>query len=89
MPYIDQDSRNALDPNMVLLSENINTTGQLNYCITKLCINFLKRSTINYVSLNEIPGVLECAKLEFYNRMIMPYEIRKQAINGDVYNEIL
>ena len=85
MQYIDQDSRNKLDPNMVLLSENTNTVGQLNYCITKLCINFLKRSTISYTALNEIIGVLECSKLEFYRKMLEKYEDEKERENGTVW----
>ena len=85
MPYIDKGIRKNLNPHIASLSKEINTIGNLNYCITKLCLNFLKRSTISYVSLNEIPGVLECVKLEFYRRILSVYEDKKCDENGDVY----
>ena len=85
MPYIEKNKRKELNPSINNLSNKISTVGSLNYTITKLCLNFLKRSTINYTSLNEIPGVLECAKLEFYRRMICAYEDIKISENGDIY----
>lgn len=90
MPYIDKDSRENVDPPINILSEEINTVGKLNYCITRLCLKFLKKSNISYLTLNEIIGVLECAKLEFYRRMLSIYEDKKIKENGDVYiDEIL
>jgi len=32
-------------------------------------------------------GALEGAKLEFYRRVVVPYEEKKMKENGDVYNE--
>ena len=85
MPYIKKELREILDLPIKTLSNQINTTGSLNYCITKLCLDFLNRAIINYTSLNEIIGVLECAKLEFYRRMLNLYEDKKRLENGDVY----
>jgi hypothetical protein len=39
----------------------------------------------NYKHINEIIGVLECAKQEFYRRVAAPYEDTKIQENGDVY----
>lgn len=39
----------------------------------------------SYKIINEIIGVLECVKLEFYRRIAAPYENDKQQANGDVY----
>lgn len=85
MPYIMQEIRKDLDPTINSLSATVNTTGALNYCITKLCLNFLKRSTLSYTALNEIPGVLECVKAEFYRKIISKYEDQKCLKNGEVY----
>jgi hypothetical protein len=81
MPYIPQADRERLYH--VELVEPA-TPGDLNYAITQLCVDYLGPNP-NYARLNEITGALECAKLEFYRRMVAPYESTKLAINGDVY----
>jgi len=40
---------------------------------------------LKYSNLNELIGVLECAKLELYRRVAAPYEDEKALINGDVF----
>jgi hypothetical protein len=45
----------------------------------------LKAHGTNYALLNELIGVLECAKLELYRRVASPYEDEKIQSNGDVY----
>jgi hypothetical protein len=39
----------------------------------------------SYSIINDIVGVLECAKMEFYRRVAVPYEDKKRTENGDVY----
>lgn len=36
-------------------------------------------------SLADVLGTLECVKLEFYRRVVAPYEDKKCAENGDAY----
>ncbi len=81
MPYIDEFTRKEFKE---LAHVNPLTPGELNYCITKLCDHFLA-GTVTYRSLNEVIGVLECAKQEFYRRVCVPYEDKKMSANGDVY----
>lgn len=60
--------------------------GELNYLITRLCLRYMhERGGPSYALLNEIVGVLESAKLEFYRRAVAPYESAKAQANGDVY----
>lgn len=80
MPYIKQEARARLAKADVPLC-----AGELNYSITKQCSEYLRDLGTNYQRLNEIVGVLECAKLEFYRRMAAPYEDTKIKENGDVY----
>ena len=61
------------------------TPGQLNYRITKECIKYITILGATYKTFNEIIGVLECAKLEFYRRQLAAYEDQKRNQNGDVY----
>jgi hypothetical protein len=60
------------------------TDGELNYCITNMCLKFLG-SNPRYTDFNTVIGVLECAKLEMYRRAVAPYEDTKIIENGDVY----
>ncbi len=78
MPYIKPDERNEF------ARETPVTIGQLNYAITMLCQDFIG-SRPSYSEYNEIVGVLECAKQEFYRRAMVPYEDEKIKENGDVY----
>ena len=79
MPYIDPHTRAALCCTM--RPEN---AGELNYTITRIIDQYLGES-LSYSTLNEVVGVLECAKLELYRRLAAPYEDRKLALNGDAY----
>ena len=80
MPYIKQDDRikikNGQEPT---------TPGELNYIITMKLDSYIKQKGISYTNLNEVIGVLECAKLEIYRRITAEYEDNKIAENGDVY----
>lgn len=62
--------------------------GEINYCITKLLNDYLKafNTPYSYQDLNELIGVLEAAKLEFYRKVVAPYEEVKILENGDVYD---
>lgn len=84
MPYIKQDKRKAYDDALQKLHRTVIVPGELNYCITKICDNFIG-DQINYDKLNTIIGVLECVKNEYYRRVVTPYEDRKCCENGDVY----
>ena len=81
MPYVDKDARTRLDN-----GEPPQNAGELNYAITRLIDEYLKnKGGIRYVHLNEVMGAMECAKLELYRRIAVPYEDSKIEQNGDVY----
>ena len=83
MPYIKQEDKERFK---ILEEIYPDTPGELNYCLTKLCLNYLSnRKETNYGILNAIIGVLECCKQEFYRRKISEYENLKITENGDVY----
>lgn len=82
MPYINAEKREAIHKGFV--AEN---AGELNYLITMIVDEYLQESNESYKKYNEVIGVLECAKLELYRRMVVPHEERKLMENGDVYTE--
>ncbi|MGH9339677.1 MAG: DUF6899 family protein [Acidobacteriota bacterium] len=62
------------------------TAGELNYAITKLVDDYvIRKGGIRYMHINEVIGALECAKLELYRRVAVPYEDQKIRSAGDVY----
>ena len=96
MPYITQKKRKEIiekddvfgDGKILfhhVVMEEIDKPGELNYAITEMMINYLNRKGVSYTNMNEVIGVLECAKLELYRRMTAPYEDTKIDENGDVY----
>ena len=82
MPYIQKEKRYKLVAETL---ESPESPGELNYTITTLCNEYLKLKGVNYTNMNEVIGVLECAKLELYRRMVAPYEDVKKEENGDVF----
>lgn len=65
--------------------ERATIPGQLNYQITKLCLEYITEMGRCYDNYNAVIGALECTKLELYRRMVAPYEDKKIEMNGDVY----
>ena len=84
MPYIPKKDRQDL-----WFCKTPEVPGQLNYMITTLLDEYLQEHGINYTTLNEVIGVLECTKCELYRRIVVPYETKKLKENGDVYGCIL
>jgi len=85
MPYIKKESRTNFATGLAALVDNIKDPGDLNYVITKLCIAYANHRANSYSTYNEVIGILECAKLEFYRRVLSLYENNKITLNGDVY----
>jgi hypothetical protein len=90
MPYIKEEFRKKIEGNdphfnrLEYMIDNIDSEGDLNYTITRLCHLFLKKKGEKYSVYNTIIGVLECAKLELYRRKVAHYEDIKIIDNGDV-----
>ena len=93
MPYITYSKRDVLDGPVDQLrnalrelesddSDN-NMEGNINYAVTSLLLSVY--GNINYRAINDVMGVLESIKQEFYRRAAGPYEDQKAFSNGDVY----
>lgn len=77
MPYIKQTRR--------ISCTNPNTPGELNYLITCLLLDYCEKHGQSYSTYNDCLGALTGAQLEFYRRVVAPYEDKKIKENGDVY----
>lgn len=81
MPYILPERRDALLKN----GHDMLNAGELNYILTRILLRYIEHRGMSYQTLNDILGALEGAKLEFYRRVVEPYESTKLTQNGDVY----
>ena len=80
MPYIKREYRYRAGEGEVAI-----TAGELNYAFTRLIVSYLKDKGKNYQTINDCIGALEGCKMEFYRRVVVPYENKKIEENGDVY----
>jgi hypothetical protein len=69
------------------------THGELNYCISRLAVLFLKPlisqgKKVGYTELNAVWADIQAAANEFYSQPIGDYEKQKKETNGDVYSEL-
>jgi len=79
MPYIKKEYRdNIVDDSIP------EDAGELNFLITQICHDYLQFHNVNYRNINTVIGVLECAKLELYRQIAVPYENQKKQENGPV-----
>jgi hypothetical protein len=88
MPYIEKEDKKALDRSIAHLSTELRNgdfRGRLNYLISSIFSNMVQANGLSYRLINDYIGVLECAKLEAYRRIAVPYEDGKIVSNGDIY----
>lgn len=89
MPYIEDHKLRQLYDGYLTSITNVlmkvplyKRAGHINYIITRLLLDIEPKS---YKEFNDIMGILESVKMEFYRRKIIPYEDIKIQENGDVY----
>jgi hypothetical protein len=83
MPYLKHDEREALKITVPRMED----VGELNYVLTQVIKAYVGQSALRYWVINDVMGALECAKLEFFRRVAIPYENIKRKENGDVYDD--
>jgi hypothetical protein len=86
MPYINEAQRRQVS---AAISELLKTppvsVGELNYLFSIIAKEWIDNHGLNYSSVNDLVGVLECCKMELYRRVAAPYEDQKRREHGDVY----
>ena len=84
MPYITPERRAAFDDLLEKMAPEVQSEGELNYCIYKLATLVVDRIGESYSNLSMCSSAMEHAKLEWYRRRLAPYEDVKIAENGDI-----
>lgn len=92
MPYIKQEQRELVKSDIDRIANEIakmqfddpevNVEGVVNYVISRLLETVY--TTPSYREINDVIGVLECAKMEYYRKHAAPYEDLKEQENGPV-----
>ncbi|KKM20324.1 hypothetical protein LCGC14_1646640 [marine sediment metagenome] len=91
MPYIKQDDRAIYESGIQAFRDAFAAVGagdgDLNYVLTSVALAWLEyhQPPHGYSLRSDVIKALECAKLEFYRRMLVDYEDKKIEENGDVY----
>lgn len=93
MTYIKQEKRDVLDPVIEELINTLrglqsddpsdNTEANLNYILAKLLDRIY---TSNHTEINNAIGMLFTTALEYYRRVVVPYEDQERFEEGEVYN---
>jgi hypothetical protein len=87
IPYIKEFHRpayhDAISQIVELTKGTQDRDGFLNYVISTIITACYDKK---YTDLNAAIGMLECAKLEFYRRVVASYEDQKCFDNGDVFD---
>jgi hypothetical protein len=83
MPYIKQELRPDLDKIIEKFSMDLDES-QLDYIFTRLAHRFVHQNGLRFSVCNRIFGVFMGAGLEFYRRILGPYEDQKIEENGAV-----
>jgi hypothetical protein len=84
MPYIKPADRVKFNDFAKIIAEKAECAGDLNYAITVILHQYLKRKGVKYANANELVGMMECCKAEFYRTVVAPYEDVKMEENGVV-----
>lgn len=80
MPYLRESQRKYA------AEYGATSPGSLNYLISRMAFDYFQEHTQrNYDAMNAVIGAIECAKQEFYRRVVVPYENDKCLDNGDVF----
>jgi len=89
MPYIAKVQRKDIDDKLKELSKYLSVggdPGEYNYAISTLLHDLISCQGLKYHNINEAIGILECAKLELYRKVVGPYEDQKEKLNGKISN---
>lgn len=87
MPYIDQKTRDELEPSLKPLLDKIgiNTKkGELTYILYSIALKYLNTHGRSYQNISETVSSLADAENEMRRRILGPYEDQAIERNGDI-----
>jgi len=89
MPYIEakdrEEFKDVLDELWSIINQRGISNGEMNYVMSMLAKFYIDKHGLSYNTGSDVIKAFECAKLEFYRRVVAPYENDKCETNGDVF----
>lgn len=79
MPYIKPKDREELK------TRNPKNAGELQYVMAAMFDRYLMGQGVRYQTMNDVMGALAGAQMEFYRKVVSPYEDKMISKNGGVY----
>lgn len=84
MPYIKNDRRERFKDGLKNLNGRVLNCGELNYVLSRICLDYLANFEPSYQRFCEVEGVLSHVSKELYRREVSTYEDKKRVENGDI-----
>lgn len=84
MPYIKPEDRQKFNDSAKDIADKATCAGDLNFALTVIIHSYIQKKGLNYANCNEVIGMIEACKTEFYRKVVAPYEDLKVDQNGDV-----
>ncbi len=84
MPYLTTQEKKRLDRRLVRLPV-LSSPGELAYVQTRIWLHYGGPGKWRFFLFADIVGGTILALLEFWRRVVCPYEDKKREENGDVY----
>jgi len=84
MPYTEQKDRVKVDNALAVADIPNWSAGDLTYGLTRVVFAWVKPRK-NFMNIALVIGCLVCTILEFYRRVVAPYEDDKKVKNGDAF----
>jgi len=92
MPYVTRQDRQKIGGvgfdipgSALIIPDMVENGGDLNYAITTLCAEYIRKHGLSYSKISDVVGALEGAKQEFFRKVVNPYEEIKEKENGGIY----
>jgi hypothetical protein len=84
MPYIKPEDRKKFEF-LLDAATQIDNCGDLNYVVSKICLQYLRKKGKKYQNINDIMGALTCVQHELYRKCFGIYEDEKEKENGTIF----
>ncbi len=84
MPYIKQENREQFNTSARDIAAKADCAGDLNYAITVILQEYIKKKGLKYDVLNSVHGMMHCCNEELYRTVTGKYEDSCIGKNGNV-----
>lgn len=85
MPYIEKKLRSVFDEDLESIAMQIDSKGELTYCLYKLCKLVIDKKELRYTNISEVISSCNDASYELRRKILDPYEDKMEKKHGKIY----